>query len=89
MSGCMRAWELLLCSQFSQHIAVNVRGEAEASQGHGPLRLFRSTPLWEEQRLLVRADGILAQRPQGHCLPGSLGFQSQVPTVSAINNMKL
>lgn len=84
----MPAWELLLCCQFSQHIAVNVRGSGSSTR-RGSLGLFRGTHLWEEQRLLVRIDeGIPAQEPHCHCLPGSLEFQSQVTMVSAINNGK-
>lgn len=88
MSGCMHAWELHLCAQFSQHIAENIRGSRSITRPWVP-GVVQGHPFMGRAKATVDSrQGNSSPEAQSHCFPGSLEFQSQVPMVSAIHNGK-
>lgn len=94
MDGCVCTWELLLCYQSSQHLAMNIRGNGSIHRPWGPTRcpwLFKETHCWEEQRLLVRVDKHPSRGASATSFQGAscLEFQSWEPMVSATNTLKV
>lgn len=89
MSGCMHAWELHLCSHFSQHIAENIRGSRSITRPW-VLGVVQGHPFVGRAKTTVDSrQGNSSPEAQCHRLPESLEFQSQIPMVSAINNAKV